>query len=189
MNDEQVADSGTPTPDAGEAQQTTLMDPAAPAESAAPAAPPPEAERFEFAMPEGISLDETAAEEWQGLAKELGLDQERAQKVVDIAASMVARQQEAQAQLVTSWVEQAKTDKEIGGDKLAENLGIARKALERFGTPELRDVLNMTGLGSHPEIIRAFYKAGKAISEDGFVVGAPKGPATDMAKIMFPTMN
>jgi len=66
---------------------------------------------------------------------------------------------------------------------------VARKALETFGTPELRDVLNMTGMGNHPEVIRAFYKAGKAISEDRFVQGNPRGAEPDMAKRMFPTMN
>ena len=59
-----------------------------------------------------------------------------------------------------------------------------------FGTPELRDVLNMTGLGNHPEIIRAFYRAGKAISEDAFVSGSPRrADDMDAAKRMFPTMN
>jgi len=47
----------------------------------------------------------------------------------------------------------------------------------------------MTGLGNHPEVIRAFYKAGKAISEDRFIPGSPKGAEMDMAKRMFPTMN
>ena len=82
-----------------------------------------------------------------------------------------------------------KVDKEIGGEKFTENLALARKALESFGTPELQDVLNMTGLGNHPEVIRAFYKAGKAISEDRFIPGTPKGAEMDMAKRMFPTMN
>ena len=103
---------------------------------------------------------------------------------------MVRRQQESQSGLVASWAEQSQGDTEIGGDRLQENLGVARKALEMFGTPELRDVLNMTGLGNHPEIIRAFYRAGKAISEDAFVSGSPRrADDMDAAKRMFPTMN
>lgn len=191
MTDEQVADSSTPTPDAGEAQPTTLMDAQAPVPETAPAEPEPAPlpERYEFQVPEGITLDTVAAEQWGGLAKELKLSQEDAQKVADLAAGMVQRQQDAHAQLVTSWVEAAKVDQEIGGDAFAENLAIARKALETFGTPELKDVLNMTGLGNNPEVIRAFYRAGKNISEDRFIPGSPKGPEMDMAKRMFPTMN
>lgn len=146
-------------------------------------------ESYDLKMPEGIELDKAAADEFTTIAKELKLDQAAAQKLADIAAKQSQRQVEAHAKLVESWVEQVKTDKDIGGDKLEENLGIARKALETFGTPELRDVLNASGLGNHPEVIKAFFKAGKAISEDGFVKGAPKGETNDPAKKLFPTMN
>ena len=146
-------------------------------------------ESYEFAMPEGVQLDKTAADEFTTIAKELKLDQATAQKVADVGAKMAQRQAEAHTKLVESWTEAVKSDKELGGDKLAENLGVARKALDAFGTPELRDVLNATGFGNHPEVIKAFYKIGKAISEDRFVTGGAKGPETDMAKRMFPSMN
>ena len=50
-------------------------------------------------------------------------------------------------------------------------------------------MLNATGFGNHPAVIKAFYKAGMAISSDRFVSGSPKGPENDMAKKMFPNMN
>lgn len=146
-------------------------------------------ESYELQMPEGIELDKASAEEFTTIAKELKLDQAAAQKLADIAAKQAQRQVEAHTKLVETWVEQVKTDKDIGGDKLEENLGIARKALDTFGTPELKDVLNASGLGNHPEVIKAFVKAGKAISEDKFVAGAPKGSDADPAKKLFPNMN
>ena len=187
---ETVADSGTSTTDAGEAQ--TMIEGQAPAEAQAPVEQEQAAlpERYEFQAPEGVELDAVATEAWGGLAKELKLGQADAQKVVDLAAGMVQRQQEAHTALVSSWTEAAKADKEIGGDKLNENLAVAKLALEAFGTPELRDVLNMTGLGNHPEVIRAFYRAGTKISEDRFIPGTAKGgPEMDIAKRLFPTMN
>lgn len=146
-------------------------------------------ESYDLKMPDGVQLDSAAAEEFTTIAKELKLDQAAAQKLADVGAKMAQRQAEAHAQLVDSWTEQVKTDKEIGGDKLDENLGIARKAIETFGSPELKDLLNSTGLGNHPEFVKLAFKVGKAISEDRFVTGAPKGPETDMAKKMFPSMN
>lgn len=146
-------------------------------------------ESYDLKMPEGVELDKAAADEFTAIAKELKLSAEGAQKLADVGAKMAQRQAEAHANLVESWVEQVKTDKEIGGDKLDENLAVARKAIETFGTPELKDVLNATGLGNHPAVIKAFYKAGKAISEDAFVKGTTKVSETDMAKKMFPTMN
>ncbi len=194
MNDIDAATS-TPTNDAGEPKTTDVsaVDPTtattdAPApETPAPAATAPDS--YEFTMPEGVALDKTAADEFTAIAKELKLNQADAQKVADVGAKMAQRQAEAHVQLVESWVEQVKADKEIGGDKLAENLAVARKAIETFGTPELKDVLNATGFGNHPAVIKAFYKAGMAISGDRFVSGSPKGPETDMAKKMFPNMN
>jgi hypothetical protein len=69
----------------------------------------------------------------------------------------------------------SKTDQEFGGEKLSENLSVAKKALDAFGTPELRKLLDDSGLGNHPEVIRMMYRAGKAISEDRFVGGSPGG--------------
>lgn len=188
MTDEMTADTGTPVNDAVVEASVSESQAGAPAEAVeSTSAQAPEA--YAFAAPEGVTLDAAAVEEFSAIAAELGLEQGKAQAIADIAVKMQQRQVEAQAALVTSWVEQVKVDKEIGGEKFAENLALARKALDSFGTPELQDVLNMTGLGNHPEVIRAFYKAGKAISEDRFIPGTPKGPEMDIAKRMFPTMN
>ena len=193
MTTETVAEASTSTINAGEptttetTASTTEPTSTAPTETTAPKAEAPA--DYEFTMPEGVQLDNTAAAEFKAIAKEAGLDQATAQKVADIGAKMAQRQTDAHAKLVETWTESVKTDKEIGGDALAENLGIARKALDQFGTPELRDVLNATGFGNHPAVIKAFYKIGKAISEDGFVKGAARGADTDIAKRMFPSMN
>ena len=196
-----TAATGTPSNDAG-TPSNTVSNAAPAAGAAAPASANAAAgaqdskaadsavpESYDLKMPEGVELDQAAAAEFTAIAKELKLDQAAAQKIADVGAKMAQRQVEAHARLVESWVEQVKTDNEIGGDKLAENLGVARKALEAFGTPALRDVLNATGIGNHPEVIRAFYKVGKAISEDRFVSGAPKGGTDDPAKKLFPNMN
>lgn len=190
-----TAEASTTTTDAGEPKTTDVTavdtttattDAQAP-DTQAPVAAVPDS--YEFTMPEGVALDKTAADEFTAIAKELKLNQADAQKVADVGAKMAQRQAEAHLQLVESWVESVKADKEIGGDKLAENLAIARKAIDTFGTPELKDVLNATGFGNHPAVIKAFYKAGMAISGDRFVSGSPKGPETDMAKKMFPNLN
>lgn len=194
MTDETTGTS-TPANDAGEPKSDgQAVAPATDNASATPAEAPkaeqPQApEDYTFTMPDGVELDSAAADEFKAIAKELKLDQASAQKVADVGAKMAQRQVEQHTKLVETWVEQVKVDKEIGGDKLQENLAVAKRALDTFGTPELRDVLNMSGLGNHPEVIRAFYKAGKAISEDRFVQGAPTATPNDPAKKLFPNMN
>lgn len=145
---------------------------------------------YELKMPEGIDLDKDAAAEFVAFAKEQGIKPDQAQRVAEIGAKMMQRQAEAHARTVSTWVEQVKADKEIGGEKLEENLAVARSAIEAFGTPELKDVLNSTGLGNHPAVVKFFYQAGKRISQDSFVGGnrSPSGEK-DPSKILFPSMN
>lgn len=110
-------------------------------------------------------------------ARELNLSNEAAQKMMDkMAPAMAQRQQAAIEKAITTWGESAKTDKEFGGQQLDQNLAVAKKALDTFGTPELRELLVKSGLGNHPEVIRVFYRAGKAISEDNFVPGGQGRP-------------
>lgn len=199
-----TAATSTPSTDAGEPTTTdsTAVNPAGTADTTAAtpataasttdpkATDPVVPESYELKMPDGVQLDSAAAEEFTAIAKELKLDQAAAQKLADIGAKMATRQAEAHAQLVETWTEQVKTDKEIGGDKLDENLGVARKAIDTFGSPELKALLNSTGLGNHPEVVKLAFKVGKAISEDRFVSGSPKGNASnDPAKRLFPNMN
>jgi hypothetical protein len=129
---------------------------------------------YEFKMPDGVELKSEAVDELKATAKEFGLTQEQAQRIADLgvkqAQGFAAQLAEQQKSLTTQWAEETTTDKEIGGDKLSENLGVAKKALDSFGTPALKTLLNQSGLGNHPEVVRFMVKAGKAISEDGQLV-------------------
>lgn len=147
-------------------------------------------EKYEFKQPEGQQFDAEVLNAYSEVAKELQLSQEAAQKVLDkVAPVMHQRQLQHIERVRTEWVDASKSDKEFGGDKLPENLSVAKKALDKFGTPELRKLLDDTGLGNHPEIIRAFYRAGKGISEDAFVVGSRATAAErDPAKVLYPNM-
>lgn len=149
-------------------------------------------EKYEFKAPEGIELEATAVTEFSALAKDLKLSQADAQKLADVAVKWQQRQIEGHANTVKGWVEQSKTDKEFGGDAFDANLGVARKAIETFGSKELVELLDSTGFGNHPEIVRAFYKAGKAISEGKFIASgartATPGGAS-LAQQLYPNMN
>lgn len=130
-------------------------------------------EKYEFKAPEGRQFDNEVIASFSEVAKELNLSQESAQKVLDKMAPKVAERQQAQLQMLRQeWESSSKSDKEFGGEKITENLGIAKKALDAFGTPELRTLLEQSGLGNHPEFIRLLYRAGKSISEDNKLVGA-----------------
>lgn len=154
----QTTETDTSTEDAGEGEDTTEK-------SGAP-------EKYEFQAPEGQVFDDAVLTAYSEVAKELNLSQDDAQKLLDkVAPVMHARQQEQIAAVQEQWTEAARTDKEFGGEKLQENLSVAKKALDAFATPELKSLLNEAGLGNHPEVIRFMYRAGKSISEDRIVIG------------------
>lgn len=136
-------------------------------------------EKYEFTAAEGVDLDTEALKDFEPVARELNLTNEQAQKLVDaypkILAGVQQRQAEAWQAQTEEWAATVKADKEIGGDKLTANLGVAQRALDTFGTPELKEYLNGTGLGNHPELVKAFIKVGKAMSEDGMVTGKENG--------------
>ncbi|KFB89620.1 peptidase [Serratia grimesii] len=131
-----------------------------------PAAP----EKYEFAAPEGQELDANALSVFEPIAKELGLTQAQAQKLVDIYPQIQQQQAEAWSKQIAEWGEQVKADKEIGGDKFNASVGAAQRALDQFGNPELREYLNASGLGNHPALVRFCAKVGKSMAEDSFVV-------------------
>lgn len=136
-------------------------------------------EKYEFKAGEGVELDTEALKDFEPVARELNLTNEQAQKLVDaypkILAGVQQRQAEAWQKQTEGWAETVKADKEIGGDKLTANLSAAQRALDQFGTPELKEYLNATGLGNHPDLVKTFVKIGKAMSEDGMVDGSNQG--------------
>jgi hypothetical protein len=149
-------------------------------------------EKYEFALPDGFQMDEEGLAAFSEFAKDLDMPQEAAQKMLEkMGPAMQQRQMAAIEKVQTEWADASKSDKEFGGAKLDENLAVAKKALDAFGTPELSKLLKETGLGNNPEIIRAFYRAGKAISEDSFVAGSQGKPAgyKDPAKSLYPNQQ
>ena len=148
-------------------------------------------EKYEFATPDGMQFDDAVVGAFSEVAKDLNLSQEAAQKILDkVGPVMAAQQNEALQAASAEWAEASKTDKEFGGDKLNENLAVAKKAMDQFASPELRALLNESALGNNPEVIRMFYRVGKAISEDGFVVGGnAKNAELSAAQRMYPGMN
>ena len=115
-------------------------------------------------------LDSEVLTAFGDVAKELDLPQEDAQKVLNKVAPVIQeRQAKMLEQVRADWANESQSDEEFGGEALTENLNVAKQALDAFGTDAFKSLLQETGFGNHPEIIRFMYRAGKAISEDSYV--------------------
>ena len=151
-------------------------------------------DNYEFTMPEGVELDKALLNEFVPIAKELKLTQAQAQKLVDLQTKTVKGIEDSRAQgwetMQEQWVSNSKSDKEYGGLQFEANVALARKAVAQFGTDALKEALDSTGMGNHPEMLRFMYRVGKAISEDTMRVGQAKPEAPkDIAHRLYPTMN
>lgn len=147
-------------------------------------------------LPEGSEVDERILTAYSEAAREADLSQEKAQGMLDkVMTAMHEHGLEAVETQRNEWAEQSRKDTEFGGKQLDESLGIAKKALEQFGSESLQTLLEgPQGLGNHPEVIRFMVKVGKSISEDGYV-GSNKGKSVDLddpavqAQKLYPSSN
>ena len=152
------------------------------------------AEYADFTVPEEMGIDQTALEAFVPVAKDLNLSQDQAQKLVDVQSTLVQKHAEAQMVAWTEtqeqWRADVKADSEIGGDKMDAQVALAKKALDKVGTPELRALLDATGTGNHKEFIRFFARVGTFIGDDDMHFGgASSQEPLDAAKILFPNQN
>lgn len=157
-----------------------------------PANKVPEDGKYDLKMPEGIELDQALLDAIAPEFKELNLTQAQAQKLADkfieTQQARAEKQGEAWSATITKWVDDAKADKEIGGDKWDSTKADAQRAIKTLGTPALGEYLNASGGGNHPELIRLMAKVGAMLKEDNPAGGGDGGgkPA-EPAHLLFPS--
>ena len=109
----------------------------------------------------------------------------------EIAALLDAHRDDIAGQhraVVARWGDRVRTDPEIGRNAFAATLHLARQAVDRFGGEPLKQALSDTGAGSHPEVIRAFYKVAKAMPPEPSRGPARTPPHEQTMRAMYPTM-
>lgn len=141
----------------------------------------------DFNLPEGVEIDSETMTSAAELFKEAGLSKEQAQKFVDMQVALNERSNASNEAVRDGWLESAKSDKEYGGDKFDESVGIAVQAVKKFGNPELEKMLNETGVGNHPEMIRLLKRVGDLTREDNPLnPGNPPAAELSTLEILYP---
>ncbi len=144
----------------------------------------------DFKLPEGMTLDKDMTEKAKSEFKAMGLSQEQAQKLVTLQAENAKALNDATLadyqKQVDGWKD---SSVKLYGAKSGEQFAVAAQAINRFGTPELRAVLNETGLGNHPELVKFFVQVGHAIKEDSPADGRKVGEKLSDADVFFPSMK
>lgn len=185
MEDEAKAAESQETPEAKQAREAAEAKANEVPEAYAP-----------YTLPEGVQVDEALLGEFNTVAKELGLTQAQAQKLVDLQAKTAAAGETGRAEYLEKalqaqnerWISEVKNDPEIGGAKFDNTVSTAVKAVSTFFGDDFRTLLNESGIGNHPALIRGMHKIGLAISEDKLVIQGSDASATEevsAAKAMF----
>ncbi|EJZ17385.1 hypothetical protein, partial [Rhizobium sp. Pop5] len=118
----------------------------------------PEDGKYTLTMPDGIAVDEELLGALGPDFRELGLTNSEAQKLADRFIAIQTARAEARGKVwgetISKWADDAKADAEIGGRKWDGTVRDSRRFVNTMGTPALREYLEASGGGNHPELIR-----------------------------------
>lgn len=160
------------------------------AETQAPATSPmdelykPDAEPVTPDVPEvynfdgiNLSADDMAVNDGQSLVSNLGhelkLSNDQARTLFEKGMPLITERITARRnELTQSWLNQVKSDPELGGDHFNETSVNYTRAFQKYGSREAYDVLNKTGLGSCPAIVRMMNAIGKDLGEESKFVNS-----------------
>jgi len=160
-------------------------------------------ETYTFEPPEGLELDDETKgkiEAFADQAREMGLSQKQYQSLIEYDINRAQQLNEAAVESwngrVEDWRKSAKADKEIGGEKFAENLKVAESAIKQFGDADLRALLkspspenpNGLAIGNHPAVLRFLNRVGKAIADPKLLQGDAAPQTEGTLKRMYPSM-
>lgn len=157
------------------------------ADSQADAKPEGAPEAYQqFTLPDGMEIDADALAKATPVFRELGLDQEGAQKLVSLQADIMADAVQSyhdtlaqgHAERLKAWADEVKADPEFGASNLSQSKQNAARVLAV--EPAARKALVEYGLDRNPAVFRLLAKLGAKLSEDTLVredTGAPEKTA------------
>lgn len=168
--------SKTPPADSKPADETPKEDPTPSDE------PAPVASYENFVLPDGVTVEPDKLGKFTEILGEHKASQALGQQLVDLFAVEAKAVREAvlaevansnttaQTEKVTQWGKDFENDTEIGGNRKDTTVAAARDFINKYaGTSEqqseFRQLMEKTGLGNHPVIIRALANANLALSE------------------------
>jgi len=138
-------------------------------------------EKYDLKLPEGTHLDKSVVDRIATEAREQGLSNEQAQKLLErehgAIASYISQAKSQWEQRQSAWVQEVEKDTEVGGDHFKESVAISNTLINKFGSDALKNELRVSGYGNHPELVRFCTRIAKemGIQGDSFVSGNAQG--------------
>jgi hypothetical protein len=149
----------------------------------------------EMVLPEDFDRTDPSYTGFQQLADAAQINKEQAAKFVEMGTKLrndTIAQETARVETIKGeWLTASKNDKEYGGDKFDENMSVVKLAYDEMATPELKQLMDKTGMGNHPDMIRAFYRMGMMMTQDSHVNAnsGSKGDDLPIEQRLYPNMK
>lgn len=180
-----------PAPSEGIAQSTSELlypDDAPVAEEERSEEPSKEGEQpapYNLRAPEGFAIDQELLTAATPVLREIGLNDEQANKLLPLVPQLEARVIESLddelSVLKKEWASQVRADPRLGGANWRETERYLTVALDAAGAgqgSEFRELMDDSGLGNHPAIIRGFRAIGERLSRAGLAAKTPQDRLT-----------
>lgn len=137
-------------------------------------------------LPPGVVWDDKFEQAAMPVMHKLGLTPTQVNGLLELYAGQqvaqhktLSEQTDTKAQELTASREAAISGlKAEWGQKYDQNLNFASRAVQHIGGEELVKVMNETGMGDNPAMIKAFAKIGELLGEDVLKVGKSDGVMT-----------
>lgn len=131
---------------------------------------PDKLEEYKIEPPKGATINEDFFKQTKEQLYKAGVMPKQANELVNWWLSKEQEFQKASEETKVKQVgEYEKAIKEEWGQAFDKKISEARQVIKHINDPELNKVLDETGLGSHPAVIKAFQKLGTLLKEDGVV--------------------
>ncbi len=140
---------------------------------------------YEITTSTGEQLDGEDLDKLNQVCKKAGITQKQAQMLFSAYENDVSnfnqQLQSSYNQQLQSWRDAVMNDKELGQQNFEKTKANIKNVISRFGSSELSDFLNKSGLGYNPDFVRFVNKVGSLISNDNNFIGGNNNPQVSEA--------
>lgn len=169
---EQAAPEQAVQPEAQEQQPINVADELYTTDEPEASEEPAPSEPIEYdfegvAAEDGSEILERDIASIKDLSKELNLSNDQARDLLSKSGKYINENLRAkQAALVQGWVSEIKNDPQLGGTNFNNTRANLSRAIKRYGGGGAFEILNASGLGAHPAIVRMLNAIGKDLGQE-----------------------
>ena len=143
-------------------------------------------EKYEFKLPEGVTLEQARLDKVSPIFKELGLSGEMAQKLIDLDLALKKEDAEAAQNNFKKFLDDStkETMDALGSNAKSELAYVAR--VKGHLSQETIEILNSSGMGNVKSFIFDLAKIGRMLSEEKLVdTGRGSAAGKDLAETLY----